>query len=220
MFTHSEMWRGIDRLAERCGLSPSGLARLSGLDATAFNPSKRLTPMGKTRWPSTESLAKILAATHTELEDFVGLVQSGGGGENGTSRNTGRGATQRIPIIGCAQAGGDGYFDDAGFPAGTGWDEVLFPDIDDPHGYALEIQGDSMEPVFREGDTIIVSPTSSIRRGDRVVARTVGGEVMAKELARRSATRVELRSFNPAHEPRMLLVHEISWMARIIWASQ
>ncbi len=214
MFTHSEIWRGIDRLAERCGLSPSGLARLSGLDATAFNPSKRLTPMGKTRWPSTESLAKVLSATHTEFADFVELVQAGGGAAKASS------AARRVPIIGCAQAGGEGYFDDAGFPAGSGWDEVLFPEIDDPHSYALEIQGDSMEPVFREGDTVIVSPTASVRRGDRVVVRTMGGEVMAKELARRSATRVELRSLNQAHEPRILLVHEVAWIARIIWASQ
>ena len=102
-------------------------------------------------------------------------------------------------------------------PAG---DEVLFPEVGDRNAYALEISGNSMEPLYRDGDRIIVSPAASIRRGDRVVIRTAGGEVMAKELARLNANRVELRSFNPEHPARSLKRSEIDWMARIIWASQ
>jgi phage repressor protein C with HTH and peptisase S24 domain len=123
-------------------------------------------------------------------------------------------------VIGYAQAGDRGYFDDAGYPAGQGWDEVLFPQVADPHAYALEISGDSMEPIYRDGDVIIVSPEASIRRGDRVVVRTTEGEVMAKQLARQTARKVELLSFNPAHPARTLATEEIDWMARIVWASQ
>ncbi len=202
------MWHAIDLLAKRYGLSASGLARRSGLDPTTFNPSKRVTPQGKLRWPSTESLSKILAATGSNMGEFVSLLSEPGE------------ATARVPIIGSAQAGAEGFFDDAGFPAGTGWDEVLFPEVGDPHAYALEISGDSMEPLYRDGDRIIVSPAASIRRGDRVVVRTAGGEVMAKELARLSANRIELRSFNIEHPTRALKRTEIAWMARIIWASQ
>ena len=97
--------------------------------------------------------------------------------------------SRRVPLIGFAQAGGDGFFDDGGYPVGGGWDEVSLPEIADPNAYALEISGDSMEPVFRDGDRVIVSPAAPIRRGDRVVVRTVAGEVMAKQLARRSARR-------------------------------
>ncbi|MEQ8968214.1 MAG: helix-turn-helix transcriptional regulator [Azospirillaceae bacterium] len=210
MLRHADIWRAIDRLAARHGLSPSGLARRSGLDPTTFNPSKRKTAQGKLRWPSTESLAKILESTGAGMGEFVGLLDE----QPGTS------VRQRIPIIGHAQAGSAGYFDDAGYPVGSGWDEVMFPDVGDPHAYGLEIAGDSMEPVYRDGDTIIVSPESSIRRGDRVVVRTHAGEVMAKELARRSATRVELASLNPDHPTRALGIDEIAWMARIVWASQ
>ncbi len=202
------MWHAIDLLAKRYGLSASGLARRAGLDPTTFNPSKRVTPQGKLRWPSTESLAKILSATGSNMAEFVSLLAEPGE------------AAPRIPILGYAQAGAEGFFDDAGYPAGTGWDEVLFPEVGDPHAYALEIAGDSMEPVYRDGDRIIVSPAASIRRGDRVVVRTTGGEVMAKELARQSANRFELRSFNPAHPTRTLKKSELAWMARIIWASQ
>ncbi len=202
------MWHAIDLLAKRYGLSASGLARRAGLDPTTFNPSKRTTPQGKLRWPSTESLSKILAATGSNMAEFVSLLAEPGE------------AAPRIPILGYAQAGAEGYFDDAGYPAGTGWDEVLFPEVGDPRAYALEISGDSMEPVYRDGDRIIVSPAASIRRGDRVVVRTAGGEVMAKELARLSANRIELRSFNPDHPTRTLKKGEVTWMARIIWASQ
>lgn len=208
MLKHGDVWHAIDLLAKRYGLSASGLARRSGLDPTTFNPSKRVTAQGKLRWPSTESLSKILAATGSNMGEFVGLLAEPGE------------ATPRIPVIGYAQAGAEGYFDDAGYPAGSGWDEVLFPEVGDPNAYALEISGDSMEPLYRDGDRIIVSPAASIRRGDRVVVRNRDGEVMAKELARLSANRIELRSFNPEHPQRALKRSEIAWMARIIWASQ
>ena len=47
-----------------------------------------------------------------------------------------------------------------------------------------------------------------------------GGEVMAKELKRRTAKSIELRAFNPAHAERTLAVDDVLWMARIVWASQ
>jgi phage repressor protein C with HTH and peptisase S24 domain len=103
---------------------------------------------------------------------------------------------------------------------GGAWDEVSIPDVGDPHAYALEISGDSMEPVFRDGDMVVVSPAAPIRRGDRVVVRTVGGEAMAKQLARRSARRIDLKSLNPEHEDYSFDLSEVAWMHRIIWASQ
>ena len=69
--------------------------------------------------------------------------------------------TRTAGIIGYAQAGASGFFDDAGYPTGAGWDEVLFPSIGDPNAFALEIQGDSMEPVYRDGDIIVVLPRSA-----------------------------------------------------------
>jgi phage repressor protein C with HTH and peptisase S24 domain len=212
---HEDIWRALDTLAAEKGLSASGLARAAGLDPTTFNPSKRRTTDGRARWPSTESLAKVLTATGASLESFSALV-SGARALPNTRHPTSR----RIPLIGLAQAGRDGYFDDGGYPVGSGWDEVSLPEIGDPHAYALEISGDSMEPVFRDGDTVIVSPGAPIRRGDRVVVRTNEGEVMAKQLARRSARRIELRSLNPAHIDRSFDLADVTWVHRIVWASQ
>jgi phage repressor protein C with HTH and peptisase S24 domain len=215
--THADVWRALDTLAAENGLSASGLARRAGLDPTTFNPSKRRMPDGRARWPSTESLAKVLDATGASLEAFTALVS---GARALASASPSRSVSRRIPLIGFAQTGSDGFFDDGGFPVGGGWDEVTLPDIADPHAYALEISGDSMEPVFRDGDMVVVSPAAPIRRGDRVVVRTAGGEVMAKQLARRSARRVDLRSLNPAHQDYSFDLTDLVWMHRIVWASQ
>jgi len=209
MLTHAQVWSAIDRLAARAGLSASGLARRAGLDPTTFNKSKRVTAQGRARWPSTESIAKALTATGTPFDIFVTLIEQSGGA-----------ATRAVPLIGFAEAGAGGYFDDGGFPAGEGWDEIAFPAVTDEHAYALEVSGQSMEPAYRDGDVILVSPSAPIRRGDRVVVKTRGGEVMAKELRRRTAKTIELKSLNAQHADRALAAAEVLWIARILWASQ
>jgi len=209
VLTHAQIWTALDRLAERAGLSASALAKRAGLDPTTFNRSKRITPDGRPRWPSTESVAKALGATGTTIDVFVGLIAD----KNGTT-------TQAVPLIGFAQAGTGGFFDDGGFPVGKGWDEIAFPAVNDEHAYALEISGDSMLPAYRDGDVIVVSPASPIRRGDRVVVKTKKGEVMVKELKRRTSKSIELQSINAAHPDRTLNVPDVVWIARIVWASQ
>jgi phage repressor protein C with HTH and peptisase S24 domain len=210
MLTHAQIWTALDRLAARAGLSPSGLAKRAGLDPTTFNRSKRITPDGRARWPSTESVAKALAATGVAIDTFVDLI-----------RDSNRApTTQAVPLIGFAEAGAGGFFDDGGFPVGKGWDEIAFPAVSDEHAYALEISGESMLPAYRDGDVIIVSPSAPIRRGDRVVVKTKDGEVMAKELKRRTAKTVELKSINAEHAERVLPIGDVLWIARIVWASQ
>src|SRR6202166_1860872 len=151
MLTHGQIWTALDRLAERSGLSPSGLAKGAGLDPTTFNKSKRITADGRERWPSTESVAKALAATNSSIDSFVQLI--------GDAART----VQSVPLLALAQAGGGGHFDDGGFPAGKDWDEVGLPSVNDEHAYALEIAGDQMKPAYREGDVIVISPATPIR---------------------------------------------------------
>lgn len=218
MFTHRSIWDAIDALASRHGLSVSGLARLSGLDATALNPSKRVGKDGRERWPSTESIAKILQATEENYDQFMnGSMHYH---QNATVSYSAAIDGNSVPLLGFAQAGAGGYFDPAGFPAGQGWEEVNFPGNDGSSTYALEVSGDSMSPAYRDGDILIVSPSEEVRRGDRVVVRTLDGEVTAKILHRQSIQTIELHSLNPEHSPRTLQKNEIDWIARILWASQ
>jgi len=210
ILSHAQIWAAIDALGERYGLTPSGLARKAGLDPTTFNRSKRETQEGRQRWPSTESIAKVLQATGASLDEFMALVTA----------NSGAARRHTRPLIGLAQAGEGGFFDDAGFAVGAGWDEIDVLADADEHSYALEISGDSMSPLYRDGDIVIVSPAAPIRRGDRVVVKTVAGEIMAKELKRQTARSIELRSINPAYPDRVVPREEVGWMARILWASQ
>ncbi len=200
----------MDRLAARAKLTASGLAKKAGLDPTTFNKSKRITPEGRPRWPSTESVAKALAATNTKIDTFVSLITD----------SAGKSPIHSVPLIGFAEAGAGGYFDDGGFPVGKGWEETAVPSVTDEHAYALEISGDSMKPAYRDGDVIIVSPAAPVRKGDRVVVKTKNGEVTVKELKRKTTKSIELKSLNSEHRDRTMAMSDVEWIARIVWASQ
>jgi len=233
MLSHDRVWAAIDALAERYSLSASGLAKLAGLDSTAFNKSKRLSADGRPRWPSTESLAKVIEATGASLDEFVALVEGGfpaaigrlaGRAEGGAPPGFPDGPLPRqrptVPLVGFAQAGAGGFYDDAGFPVGHGLDLIELPAQSSETSYALKVQGDSMLPLYRDGDVLIVQPGATVRKGDRVVVKTTGGEVMAKVLERQTPKVIALVSLNPAHANRELPRVEIEWVARIVWASQ
>jgi phage repressor protein C with HTH and peptisase S24 domain len=208
MLTNDQVWSALDRLARRAGLSSSGLAKRAGLDPTTFNKSKRVTSDGRERWPSTESVAKALAATNSSIDSFVQLIGDGARG------------LQSVPAIGFAEAGNGGYFDDRGRPSGKDWEQMALLQAGDEHVYALEISGDAHKPAYRDGDVIVVSPATPIRRGDRVVVKTSAGEMMVRELKRRTAKAIELQSLNLAHADRTLVASEVAWIARIVWARQ
>ena len=208
MLTHGQVWAALDRLAERAGLSASGLARRAGLDSTTFNKSKRVTPDGRERWPSTESLAKALAATGSSIDTFVQLI-----GDHGRD-------LQSLPLLGLTQAAGPGHFDAQGKPAGRSWGEVALPSMAEDHAFALEVSGDALKPAYRDGDVIVVSPSTPIRRGDRVVVKAAAGEVIVGELKRRTAKTLELTSLDALGAGHTLTSGEVEWIARIVWTRQ
>lgn len=208
MLTHDQIWVALDRLAERAGLSPSGLAKRAGLDPTTFNKSKRVTSDGRERWPSTESIAKALAAAESSIDIFARLI----GDDTGDGRS--------VPLLGFAQAGLNGAFDESGFPSGRGWTEIALPTAEDDHAFALEISGDALAPAYRDGDVILVSPGTPIRKGDRVVVKTKTDEVMVATLKRRTAKALELQLLDATQAERTMAAGDVAWIARIVWASQ
>jgi len=207
--SHTEIWTAIDALAKRFDMSPSAMAKLAGLDPTSFNRSKRGDGDSRPRWPSTESLAKVLEATGVGFSEFAALTE-----------RAPRPNPRAVPLIGFPLAGADGMFDEAGAPIGPEWDEIDFPGLSEEGVYALEITGDALAPIFRDGDRLLVSPTVPPRRGDRVVVKTTGGQLVVKELARVTARSVELASLNGDGQDLTLDLAEVVWIARILWASQ
>lgn len=215
MFSHEAFWEALDRLAAHHQTTPSGLARSAGLNTTSFNRSKRVDAAGHEHWPTLRSLAKVLTATGTTLERFASMV-------DGSDLEGHRQGTQdpRIPLIGKAQGGMEGFFDDSGFPTGQGWENVEFPGVRDDNLYAVTISGSSMEPLYRDGDCLIVSPGAQIHRGDRVIVKKTNGEIMAKVLRSRSESEITLTSVNPDYPELILRSADVAWISRVIWTTQ
>ena len=204
MLSHADIWRAIDRLAADSGTSPSGLARRAGLDPTTFNRSKRLAAGGRPRWPSTESISKILAATGRSLAEFA---NPGSGG-------------RRLPLIPGDRVADGGCFDAQGLPAGGGWAEIEFPGIGDPHAYAMRVIDDARAPVYRSGDTIVLGPRSAARVGDRVALGRRGGGLVMGDVAQLDEAMLVLHPLPVPAAPLELPRGEVGFLHRILWASQ
>lgn len=204
---HGDVWRALDAIATRRGLTASGLAKLAGLDATAFNKSKRISKEGRPRWPSTESIARALKATGIDYAEFASLV-------SGRSK-------QSIPLLDFPDAAQDRLFNEHGAPTDKAWNHVEFPGPEWDDGcFALEIVDAAFEPVYRVGDHIIATRQTDIRRNDRVILKTTSRALLVGEILRQSSRRLELRALVGSDPVVPLVVDQVEWVARIIWASQ
>jgi len=214
MLSHQDIWAALDRLADKFAMSPSAIARQAGLDPTTFNKSKRHGADGKERWPSSESLAKVLNALGVNFQDFAALTAKSQAGRLSVAIGA------NVPLLRISQARADGFFDHEGHPVGEGWDEIRMPGVSDDHIFALQISGEAMLPILRDGDRAIVSPNANIRSGDRVIVKTRSGEVMAKSFDKMNAASAQFISLNIDIPSRAIPLKDIQWMARIVWISQ
>lgn len=213
MLSHEAVWRGIDLLAARNRLSASGLAKRAGLDPTTFNKSKRSTIQGKARWPSTESLAKILDATRTSMSDFVRLL-----GEAPPEPAPAPAPPQRrLRSVPFSQADATGLFDAAGFPTGREpWEEIELPLLADEAAYGLEIDSDIAPPILRRGDIAVIAPGSAVRRDDRVLLRRRDGGLAFGVFLRRTAQRLAWQPLGEGGGDRQLDLADLAWQARVV----
>ncbi|HRE20388.1 MAG TPA: helix-turn-helix transcriptional regulator [Rhabdaerophilum sp.] len=204
MLTHAQIWAAIDALAEREGTSASGLARRAGLDATTFNRSKRQNDKGQLRWPSTESIAKVLAATGIDIDEFLALRKPADQG-----------------LLPCRVLKGSalGWFTPEGKPQGQGWDEVGFPGFENDDNFGLEISGKKFLPFYREGDILILEPSIQPRRGDRMLLILRDGAVRVETFIRQAGSQFHFTAIDRDEETR-LSRGEIAHLFRIRWASQ
>lgn len=201
MFTHDQIWAVIDRLAETRGLSASGLARQAGLDPTAFNRSKRISPNGKPRWPSTESLSKILAVTQCTMSDLLTLM------------NQAPEAQKSVPVFSYHHVE-SGHLNEKASARLS----VAFDIGDD--GFAVTLEDDQLHPLFRAGCVLVADPGAKVKGEDRVLVFSKkdglkGGIVQ-------STQKKNLVILLPGtHFSEMSLADsDIEWTARILWASQ
>lgn len=216
-FTHDWIWRAIDTLASRHGLTASALARQAGLDPTTFNRSKRFTPEGRPRWPSTESIAKVLEATGTTLDEFASLDFSNA---PATGMPDDTDALSEVPLVGeVRDAAIDGLI------------ASKLIDLDQRRTardaasrarskFALAVADNSLEPAYSQGNTLIASIHEIPKAGDRVVLQPNHGHAMPGLLVKSTRSLVELSPFKPGHGRLELPRADVRWIARIMWARQ
>ena len=209
MLTHEQIWRGVDRLALHNALTPSGLAKRAGLDPTTFNKSKRITHEGKQRWPSTESIAKILEATQTTFLDFVSLIDQ----EMAAATGSGDMRLKSIRMSAVSERN----FDSAGFPNTDDWEEFDFPQIEDAQSYAIEIDKTIKNSFLRSGDLVVVAPSSSVRRHDRVFIVTSEGTIHFGILKRKTTSQITIQPFDNLNNEHTMSTSSVLWISRIIW---
>ena len=205
---HEDLWRALDTLAAEHGMTPSGLAKAAGLDATTFNRSKRLGNDGRPRWPSTESLSRVLEATGASLEGFTALV-SGARALSQVRRE------RYFRVMGVRQEAARDRFDRHGTPIGREWQRREAPGLAEPSDYGLRIESDDFEPVLCRGDLLMVSPDSSIRTGDRVVA-CAGADVLIARLRGRTQDTLTFEGLGKSGL-RTVEMDDVPWMHRISW---
>ncbi|HRJ68190.1 MAG TPA: helix-turn-helix transcriptional regulator [Beijerinckiaceae bacterium] len=209
MLKHEQIWHAIDALAARHGLSASGLARRAGLDPTTFNRSKRLTPDGRQRWPSTESVAKILMATQESLDTFVSLISV-----------QDPAAGLRMPVISLSEAASPAAFSELGEPAGGTWDEIALPGFQGRKSFAVEIDSPSASTLYGEGTVLVASCDAQVRRGDRVLLRLKDGGMVLGEVRRETTNGIDLARTEASGPSQFFPRDDIVFVARIFWASQ
>ncbi|MEO1089160.1 MAG: helix-turn-helix transcriptional regulator [Pseudomonadota bacterium] len=208
MLSHADVWRGVDRLAEVNGLSPSGLARRAGLDPTTFNKSKRTTRDGRPRWPSTESLAKILGATHTSFGAFVGLVHPQDAGTSGI----------HLPAVDLSKITAK-QFDPSGFLE-TSAKDLELGTLEADRLYAVSVDTGDYEPVLRRGGAVLVDPGIAVRRHDRVLVMRYAAAPVIGVLVKRTAQELTIGGLVDGARAMTCPAAEVAWVARIVWASQ
>jgi phage repressor protein C with HTH and peptisase S24 domain len=211
MLKHDDIWRAIDTLASRNGLTASGLARKAGLDPTTFNKSKRVTASGRRRWPSTESLAKALEAVGASLNEFVGFVEAAS--DNGDQ-------TGRIPVAAQSAASTTTAFGDTGEPQGPTWSRRQLPEINDPDAYAIVVESRAHHPVWREGTLVVAAPQARTSPGDRVVVRMKSADIILGELVRQGAEGIDIKPLSSDDATQTIADDEIAAVHRIVWAEQ
>lgn len=204
---YEQVWNAVDKLASSQGLSPSGLAKKAGLDATTFNKSKRIRPDGKKRWPSLDSINKILEVSGITFEQFYNLAE----GESAVK------FTPSIPFIKFTQLNKQPRIQNKELHTGT-WNKIRFPDSKDKL-YAIDLDNEDFAPLYRYGTLVIASKNSEIRRRDRIIIVDINGQLDIKEFIRRTASSLEVVDINSGLEASVNL-SDIKLVNRIVWASQ
>lgn len=210
---HEDVWYAIDTLATNYGVSTSMLAKLAGLDPTTFNKSKRIGKDGKKRWPSTESLAKVMEVTGCGITDIVPLIEEKSDIEC------------YVPLLDGKQLRNKSLFDvDGNVIDNEGkLDGLDMTSFSGNASFAFEVGGDELRPFYYNGDVLIISSQASIRKGDKIIIKKIDGMVIARRFVKQTAQAVFVSQSTDSecqNNDERLEKSEIEWFSRVMWVSQ
>lgn len=87
---------------------------------------------------------------------------------------------RRVPVVGTASLGMDGYWTDLEYPKGQGDGYFEFPTTD-RDAYVLQVRGGSMHPAIRSGWYVVIEPNKTPQMGEFVMVKLVDGRSTVKE---------------------------------------
>lgn len=221
MFSHEQIWKAIDKLAADHGYSTSGLAKVAGLDPTSFNKSKRYNSDGKPRWPSTESISKIMVVTGITASEFLEQVSK----DSDFSTEYKENGADCIPLINFQDMQRDSVLNKNLLPQieSGKWQSYPLPF----QGlyrrntyYAVKIDSKDFEPCYRLNDTLIVQAICNIKLGNKIIAKTDNGEIHIGILVKNNIDSILLKSLNYPQRNCSIESNNFTLVAKIVWASQ
>jgi phage repressor protein C with HTH and peptisase S24 domain len=214
VFSHETIWNALDQMAMYKSLSPSALARQAGLDPTSFNPSKRQSRDGRPRWPSTESIFKVLKATGTTLDEFIAYVKNAPEGKESYK------AQNKYPLSGLSEKAQTPLENQLALPDGLVRTDL--PDYlnADPFFLGFSLQSEIYAPLYHTGDQLLVSLNAPLQRGCKILVATDNQPLKAFILIQESPQTITCQ--NPAilNDQHSFDRKKISFLGRIVWVSQ
>lgn len=177
--------RPIDRVLK--------LAKAKGMNQTDLAAAMDISSAGLSNWKArgmpTDQLETAAQALGVSVDYLLGreedAVESAGKAR----------ATRRVPVVGTAKMGSDGYFEEFSEVPGAGDGHIEIA-TEDPNAYCLRVRGQSMFPAIRDGWYVVVEPNGTPTEGEYVLIRLRDGRKMVKEFLFRRQQSVEVMSVN------------------------
>ena len=231
MLSHEFIWNAIDSVAKAHQLSPSALARLAGLDPTSFNPSKRFKADGRPRWPSTESISKVLQATNTSAAAFFGPASPSRRttGTHWSEKDIAALRTCQNWLVWPMSDARNNHLPDSLTRQKTRMRRKLNGEARNTHTqpmpdypaaiFALRVEGEDFAPYYRDGATLLLSNDGAFDPGDRVIMLTRTTMILGdiEQIRQRS---ISVTDLSEGGLIKTCSLSAVEWVARILWASQ
>lgn len=175
----------MDAFSERSGISKAYISLLE---------KNRHPKTGKKISPSIQCIRQAAQGMNMDFDDLFALLD--GKVEVNTPQQSQAIQARKIPVLGRVAAG---------IPINAITEIIDTEEISEDMAktgdfFALQIQGDSMEPKISNGDVVIVRQQDDAETGDTVIALINGDDAVCKRL-RKYKEGLELISTNPSYAP-------------------